>query len=106
MEIAPSLNALPELLDSLGITAVASQSNEHHALAAIEPEPDTRDPFDKMLLAQCEIEGLRLSTTDPALVHIRRSPNLSRYPAATNDRVWHQRGGLRRVMPLAIMISM
>ena len=40
----------------------------------MEPEPDTRDPFDRMLLAQCEIEGLRLSTTDPALVHIRRSP--------------------------------
>ncbi|MGD0317197.1 MAG: type II toxin-antitoxin system VapC family toxin [Xanthobacteraceae bacterium] len=66
LRLRPSLNALPELLESLGIAIVSI--NEHHALAAVEPEPKTRDPFDRMLLAQCQIEGLRLVTTDRALV--------------------------------------
>ena len=66
LRLRPSLNALPELLDSLGIAIVPI--NEHHALAAVEPEPKTRDPFDRMLLVQCQIEGLRLVTTDRALV--------------------------------------
>lgn len=39
-----------------------------HVITAIDPEPLTRDPFDRMLLAQCHIEGLRLVTLDRALV--------------------------------------
>jgi len=42
--------------------------DERHALAAVDPEPATRDPFDRMLLAQCQIEGLRLVTIDRSLV--------------------------------------
>ncbi len=38
-----------------------------HVITAIEPEPDTRDPFDRLLLAQCRIENLRLVTIDRAL---------------------------------------
>ena len=38
-----------------------------HAVADIEPEPSTRDPFDRMLLAQCKVEGLTLVTADRAL---------------------------------------
>jgi PIN domain nuclease of toxin-antitoxin system len=64
LRLRPSLGALPELLDGLGIAIIPI--NEHHALA--EPEPKTCDPFDRMLLAQCQIEGLRLVTTDRALV--------------------------------------
>ena len=59
------MGALPELLDALGIQIVAIK--EHHALAAAEPEPMTRDPFDRMLLAQFQVEGLRLVTIDRAL---------------------------------------
>jgi len=66
LRLKPNLDALPELLDSLGIAIVSI--NEHHALSAVEPEPKTRDPFDRMLLAQCQIEGLRLVTTDRAFV--------------------------------------
>jgi PIN domain nuclease of toxin-antitoxin system len=66
LRLKPRLNALPELLDSLGIAILAI--NEHHALAAVEPEPKTRDPFDRMLLAQCQIEGLRLVTMDRSLM--------------------------------------
>jgi PIN domain nuclease of toxin-antitoxin system len=42
--------------------------NEHHTLIAVEPEPLTRDPFDRLLLAQCQVEDLRLVTIDRALV--------------------------------------
>jgi PIN domain nuclease of toxin-antitoxin system len=65
LKLTPRLGSLPELLDGLGIQIVAI--NEHHALATVEPEPATRDPFDRMLLAQCQVEGLRLVTVDRAL---------------------------------------
>ena len=41
--------------------------NELHAVARAEPDPSTKDPFDRLLLAQCKIEGLRLATADRAL---------------------------------------
>jgi PIN domain nuclease of toxin-antitoxin system len=41
--------------------------DHRHAVAFAEPEPPTRDPFDRMLLAQCAIEDLRLVTRDRAL---------------------------------------
>jgi PIN domain nuclease of toxin-antitoxin system len=44
----------------LPITAV-------HATQALEREPSTRDPFDRMLLAQCAAENMRLVTIDRAL---------------------------------------
>jgi PIN domain nuclease of toxin-antitoxin system len=66
LRLRAPLGALPELLDGLGIAIVPI--NEHHALASIEPQPKTRDPFDRMLLAQCQVEGLHLVTTDRALV--------------------------------------
>ncbi|CAN5231137.1 type II toxin-antitoxin system VapC family toxin [soil metagenome] len=40
----------------------------HHAIASLASEPNTRDPFDRLLLAQCQVEGLRLVTEDRALV--------------------------------------
>ena len=44
-----------------------------HVIATVEPEPATRDPFDRLLLAQCEVEGLALATVDRALVSHRLS---------------------------------
>lgn len=38
-----------------------------HALADVEPVPPTRDPFDRLLRAQCAVEGLSLLTLDGAL---------------------------------------
>lgn len=58
---------LPDLLSSLDL-AVA-QIDARHALANVTPEPPTRDPFDRELLAQCQAEGLRLVTVDRALVN-------------------------------------
>lgn len=59
------LDALPRLLKELGAEIV--EINELHALAEVFPEPPTRDPFDRLLLAQCQIEGFRLVTLDRAL---------------------------------------
>jgi PIN domain nuclease of toxin-antitoxin system len=41
--------------------------DERHVLAALDPEPVTCDPFDRLLLAQCGVEGMRHLTVDRAL---------------------------------------
>ena len=66
LRLTPALSSLPDLVAGLGIALVPI--SEHHALATVEPEPETRDPFDRMLLAQCQVEDLRLVTIDRALV--------------------------------------
>lgn len=38
-----------------------------HALEVAHPEPATRDPFDRLLLAVCACEGIKLVTTDTRL---------------------------------------
>ncbi len=40
----------------------------HHVLAELSPLPATRDPFDRLLLAQASVEGMRLVTLDRALI--------------------------------------
>lgn len=42
-----------------------------HVIAAVDPEPETRDPFDRLLLAQCQVEDMKLITLDRALVSHR-----------------------------------
>ena len=66
LRLTPGLSALPSLLADMGIKVIAI--NEHHAFASVEPEPVTRDPLDRMLLAQCWVEGLKILTMDRALV--------------------------------------
>jgi PIN domain nuclease of toxin-antitoxin system len=39
-----------------------------HVIVAADPEPETRDPFDRLLLAQCQVESLKLVTVDRALL--------------------------------------
>jgi PIN domain nuclease of toxin-antitoxin system len=56
---------LPELLNDMGLTILAITAE--HVLVAVEPEPRTRDPFDRLLLAVCQSESLRLVTVDRAL---------------------------------------
>jgi PIN domain nuclease of toxin-antitoxin system len=38
-----------------------------HVVAIAEPAPQTRDPFDRLLLAQCQVEGLKMMTLDRVL---------------------------------------
>ena len=60
------LGRLAEVVESYGFQIL--DINRHHAVAYVEPEPFTRDLFDRMLLAQCNVEGLQLVTLDRALI--------------------------------------
>jgi PIN domain nuclease of toxin-antitoxin system len=57
---------IPDFLESSGITILSIDIS--HVITAAEPEPETRDPFDRLLLAQCQVEDLQLVTIDRALV--------------------------------------
>ena len=65
LELLVGLEAISGVLDALGLSVFAIEAE--HVLAAAEPQPETRDPFDRLLLAQCKVEELRLLTTDRAL---------------------------------------
>ncbi len=60
------LSRLPELVESLGLELLAIEAS--HVLAVVDPEPATRDPFDRLLLAQCAVENLNLVTIDRHLI--------------------------------------
>jgi PIN domain nuclease of toxin-antitoxin system len=60
------LDRIPIALEKIGATILPVSMP--HVLHTIDPEPPTRDPFDRLLLAQCYIEGLLLVTVDRALV--------------------------------------
>jgi PIN domain nuclease of toxin-antitoxin system len=66
LKLFSDLELLPDVLMSSGLELMPI--NEHHVLTAVRPEPMTRDPFDRLLLAQCSVEELRLVTADRALV--------------------------------------
>jgi PIN domain nuclease of toxin-antitoxin system len=59
------LHELPELFETFGLVLLGI--DHRHALHLVQPQPPTRDPFDRMLLAQCAVEELRLVTRDRAL---------------------------------------
>jgi PIN domain nuclease of toxin-antitoxin system len=59
------LDAIPGYCNSIGLALLPI--DHRHALAAVDPEPSTRDPFDRLLLGQCAVEGMRLVTLDRAL---------------------------------------
>jgi PIN domain nuclease of toxin-antitoxin system len=60
------LEELPEIARHFGIALISI--NEDHVLPSVEPEPPTRDPFDRLLLAQCLVENMKLITIDTALI--------------------------------------
>lgn len=66
LKLSGNLELLPEIVTSGGLELVPI--NERHVVATFSPEPMTRDPFDRLLLAQCSVEELRLVTVDRALV--------------------------------------
>ncbi len=53
-------------LSGLGWTIIPIHAS--HATAEVSPWPDTNDPFDRLLLAVCQVENLRLVTRDRKLV--------------------------------------
>lgn len=60
------LDAVPKTLEAIGLSILPVKLP--HVLHTLDPEPPTRDPFDRLLLAQCHVEGLKLVTVDRALV--------------------------------------
>lgn len=60
--------AIEELSDLFLSLEFQLLSVDHrHAVEALQDIPATRDPFDRLLLAQCQVEGMRLVTLDGAL---------------------------------------
>jgi PIN domain nuclease of toxin-antitoxin system len=57
---------LPSHLTGMGMQLLVVEAA--HVLADLRTDVGTRDPFDRLLMAQCEVENLRLVTTDPALL--------------------------------------
>ncbi len=59
------------LTDLPDVCAAASASlldiRARHVLAELRPDPPTRDPFDRLLLAQAQLEGCQLVTLDRML---------------------------------------
>ena len=60
-----ALDELPDFLEAIGLNLLSI--NHRHAVWSLDPEPATRDPFDRLLLAQCAVEDLRIVTVDRAL---------------------------------------
>lgn len=59
------VDQLAELAETFGFTVL--DITRSHVVADLDPKPNTRDPFDRLLLAQCQVEGMRLVTFDRAL---------------------------------------
>ncbi len=53
------LGQLENRLEKMGCTVLPIL--ESHAVEEVEPWPETNDPFDRLLMAVCSVEGLRLS---------------------------------------------
>lgn len=53
------------ILENTGVRILNVESQ--HVVADIGPEPDTNDPFDRLLLSTCAAENLKLVTLDRAL---------------------------------------
>jgi PIN domain nuclease of toxin-antitoxin system len=60
------LEDLPDYVAGMGFALLGITPG--HAIEELAPIPDTRDPFDRLLLAQCQVENLRLVTIDPKLL--------------------------------------
>ncbi|MGO7632472.1 type II toxin-antitoxin system VapC family toxin [Rhizobium leguminosarum] len=63
-----TLDVIPAYLQGTGLTILPIDIAHVAVAAAADPEPATRDPFDRLLLAQCKVQGLQLATVDRLLV--------------------------------------
>jgi PIN domain nuclease of toxin-antitoxin system len=65
LDLAMPIRQIAPLLERLNIELLAMTLD--HALAVATPLPDTKDPFDRLLLAVCAVERMKLVTTDQRL---------------------------------------
>lgn len=66
LDLAQPPERLPELISGIGFQLI--DINTDHVLTSVDPEPATRDPFDRLLIAQCKVEGMKLLTVDRVLL--------------------------------------
>jgi PIN domain nuclease of toxin-antitoxin system len=66
LPLACALEKWPGALVALAIAQMEVVVS--HVLAEADPVPDTRDPFDRLLLAICQVENMRLVTQDRSLL--------------------------------------
>ena len=60
-----ALEDMASCLEAIGVRFL--QIKISHVTVAADPEPGPKDPFDRLLMAQCDVEGLLLVTVDRAL---------------------------------------
>jgi PIN domain nuclease of toxin-antitoxin system len=65
LELGEPLSVVPAMLSGLAVEVLPMSLK--HALEVAYPEPATKDPFDRLLLAVCACEGMKLVTTDVRL---------------------------------------
>ena len=65
LELGATAFEFAKYLEQLGIIWLGI--HVEHASAVLDQVPDTRDPFDRMLLAQCQVEDMNLVTVDRLL---------------------------------------
>lgn len=58
---------LPGYFETIGLSLLAI--THQHTVSILTPDPATKDPFDRLLLAQCSVENLRLVTRDRAIAN-------------------------------------
>jgi PIN domain nuclease of toxin-antitoxin system len=65
LQLDHEVSELPQLMSRYGFSLLPMTID--HALEVAHPEPNTKDPFDRLLLAVCACEGMKLVTTDTRL---------------------------------------
>jgi PIN domain nuclease of toxin-antitoxin system len=65
LHMAIPIHEIAPLLERLNIELLPMTLD--HAVAVATPLPETKDPFDRLLLAICAVEGMKLVTTDQRL---------------------------------------
>lgn len=60
------LEEWPDALSTMAVTVM--DIHLRHVLVEADPLPETKDPFDRLLLAICEYEDMRLVTLDKTLL--------------------------------------
>ena len=60
---APPSDLVPDLMSKSSVTALPIRHG--HALRVAELPPHHRDPFDRLLVAQAQLENLPILTADP-----------------------------------------
>lgn len=58
---------IPGYFETIGLSLLAI--THQHAVSILAPDPATKGPFDRLLLAQCSVENLRLVTRDRAIAN-------------------------------------